>query len=119
MSPEVEAMLSEPLTAENMNTDAALRLFEAIMDGIRKDYILGKTELLRIYHHDLPEKEYLERSRGRSFSCADGAIRLYFQAKRSVMNGHLGIYNFANPEDVFSKWDKEVYASLPRGILYD
>ena len=110
MSPEIEAMLSRPLTAENMNTEGALRLLSDVFRYLRKDYIHGKLTLLRCYGRDMTEKEFneLPHKEGRNVRL----IRLYFDAKRTVKQDYYGVADSVLPEDIFSVWDADVQKHL-------
>lgn len=111
MSPEVEAMLSRPLTAETMNTDGALRLLADVFRYLRKDYIHGKLTLIRCYGRDMSEKEFNEipvKKEGHNIRL----IRLYYDAKRTVERDYFGVADSVLPEDIFSVWDADVKKHL-------
>ena len=111
MSPEVEAMLSRPLTAETMNTEGALRLLADVFRYLRKDYIHGKLTLLRCYGRDMTEKEFNElpmKTEGHNTRL----IRLYYDAMRTVKRDYYGVADSVLPEDIFSVWDADVQKHL-------
>ena len=111
MSPEVEAMLSKPLTAETMNTDGALRLLADVFRYLRKDYIHGKLTLIRCYGRDMSEKEFNDlpvKKEGHNTRL----IRLYYDAKRTVEKDYFGVADSVLPEDIFSVWDADVQKHL-------
>ena len=113
MSPEVEAMMSKPLTAETMNTDGALRLLADVFRYLRKDYIHGKLTLLRCYGRDMTEKEFNEipmKTEGHN----SRLIRLYYDAMRTVRRDYFGVADSVLPEDIFAVWDAEVQKHLAK-----
>lgn len=115
MSPEIEEMLSKPLTVDTINTDGALNLIAAIFESIRKDYIYGKMTLLRFYGRDMTEAEFNQKSHEGHNS---NIIRKYFAAKRAITRDYYGIGDSVDPEDIFSVWDVEVKRHLGEAQKY-
>lgn len=111
MSPEIEEMLSKPLTAETMNTDGALRLLADVFRYLRKDYIHGKMTLIRCYGRDMSENEFNDLP-NKTEGSNTKLIRLYFDAKRTVEHDYFGVGDSVLPEDIFSVWDTDVKKHL-------
>lgn len=119
MLPEVETMLSKSLTAETMNTDAALKLLSEVFRFLRYDYVLGKSTLLSCYGRALTEKEFNDlphKTEGRNTRL----IRLYFDAKRTVERDYYGVGDSVLPEDIFASWDVEVqkHTAGKKGVIH-
>ena len=103
-------MTDDRLTADTMDTDGALRLLSAIFETIRKDYISGKTLLIKLYGRDMAEEEYTRQWNNDGYTSA--YIRRYYAAIRSVNRDYYGIGEIISPTLIFDTWDREVVENL-------
>lgn len=98
------------LSADNMDTDGALRLLSAIFETIRKDYVSGKALLLKLYGRDMPEEEF------NAYWSQEGNssiyIRRYYAAIRSVNRDYYGMGEIISANAIFDTWDREVMSKL-------
>ena len=112
ITPKIRQMLEKPLDPKTMDNDGALRLIAAVMESIRKDYVVGKTELLRKFGRGMTEAEFNELIKKQYVDYTTRMVRLYFGAMRAVRNDPYGFGTIVSPEDIFFEWDKEVEKNL-------
>lgn len=110
MEIELERLLRKQLKAEDMDTDGAMKLLSAIFENIRKDYIVGKVLLLKLYGRDMPENEFDACWSQEGTSSI--YIRRYYAAMRSVERDYYGIGEIISANAIFDTWDREVMSKL-------
>lgn len=107
MTPYVEEMLSKPLNPETMDNDAAVKLMSIVIGGYHRDYIWGRSQLLK-YYHDMTYEEWQKIPHRNGSKVNSWAIRLYFEAKEAILNDECGISGFVAPSAVIASWNREM-----------